>query len=291
MKHPPFNYHRPTTVDEALRLLDEHGAEAKILAGGQSLLPVMALRLGRPDHVIDIGGIDELGQITAGSTGGVHIGAMVRHAQAENSPEVGAAAPLVTAALPHVGHRAIRSRGTVVGSIVHADAAAEMPAVCLAGAATLHVASTQGERTVAAADFFEGFFTTAIEPQELVTAVEFPETTPGTGVAVVEVSRRHGDYAMVCLACTVQVDGGSISDAALAFFGVGSTAVRTSEAEAVLFGSPPTRQTFDAAAEAVRDQLEPNSDIHATAAYRRHIAGVLTTRGLEEAASRIGAAA
>ena len=158
VKHPPFNYHRPTTVDEALRLLDEHGAEAKILAGGQSLLPVMALRLGRPDHVIDIGGIDELGQITAGSTGGVRIGAMVRHAQAENSPEVGATAPLVTAALPHVGHRAIRSRGTVVGSIVHADAAAEMPAVCLAGAATLHVASTQGERTVAAADFFEGFF-------------------------------------------------------------------------------------------------------------------------------------
>lgn len=287
MKNPPFNYHRPASVDEALRLLAEYGDDAKVLAGGQSMLPVMALRLARPEHVIDIGALDELKTITVGD--GITIGAMVRHAEAEKSPDVTQHAPMVAAAMPHVGHRAIRNRGTVVGSIAHADSAAEMPAVCLATGATMHVASSTGTREVAAADFFEGFFTTAVAANELVTAVHFPRWSPSAGGTVVEISRRHGDYAMVGLACMVDTPGGTIESAALSFFGVASTPVRAAEAEASLIGKAPTAEAFAAAAEIVSSTLRPDGDIHATAAYRRHIAGVLTNKGLAEAASRIGA--
>jgi len=286
VKNPTFNYHRPSTLAEALALLAEHGDEAKILAGGQSLLPVMALRLGQPEHVVDIGTIDELKQITVGD--GVTIGAMVRHAEAEKSPEVAQQAPMVAAALPHVGHRAIRNRGTVVGSIAHADGAAELPAVCLATDAVMHIASASEARQVRAADFFQGFFTTALDPTEILTAVQFPQAPPISGAAVVEVSRRHGDYAMCGLACSLDVDSGTIQSAALAFFGVSSTPVRVAEAEAGLVGAAPTAETFDAPANTVMASLSPDGDIHATAAYRRHIAGVLTRKGLAEATARIG---
>lgn len=287
MKNPPFNYHRPSTVAEALGLLAKHGDEAKILAGGQSLLPVMALRLGQPEHLIDIGAIDELKQITA-TDGGVAIAAMVRHAEAENSADVSAKAPLVAAALPHVGHRAIRNRGTVVGSIAHADAAAELPAVCLATNATMHIASIKGTREVAAADFFEGFFATALTPTELLTHVRFPASPATTGSAVVEVSRRHGDYAMCGLACAIDVSGDTINTAALAFFGVAGTAIRVAEAEAALLGQPPSSEAFAAAADIVATSLDPSGDIHATANYRKHVAATLTRRGLAEALSSIG---
>lgn len=286
MKNPPFNYHRPATTDEALALLAEYGDDAKVLAGGQSLLPVMALRLGRPEHVIDIGAIDELAAITVGD--GVTIGAMVRHAQAEKSADVATHAPLVATAMPYVGHRAIRNRGTVVGSIAHADAAAEMPAVCLALDATMHVASSAGTRQVDAADFFHGFFTTSLESNELLTAVHFPAQPPTAGSTLVEISRRHGDYAMCGLACMIDAPGGTIESAALAFFGVASTAVRVPEAEAALIGNPVNDETFAAAAAIVSNTLDPDGDIHATANYRKHIAGVLTRRGLTQAASHIG---
>ncbi len=295
MKNPPFNYHRPASLEEALDLLAAHGDDGKVLAGGQSLLPVMALRLGRPEHVIDIGAIESLGRISVddggGGTDGVTIGAMVRHAEAERSAEVARIAPLVTAALPYVGHRAIRSRGTVVGSIAHADAAAEMPAVCLATGATMHLASTTGTRTLDAADFFQGHFTTALEDTELLTGVHFPRAAAGSGATLVEISRRHGDYAMCGLACRVDLTEGRISDAALAFFGVASTAIRLAEAEAALVGNAPSETLFSEAGDAVMETIDPDGDIHATAAYRRHIAGVLTRRGLTEATSRIGAAA
>ena len=288
VKNPPFNYHRPASVDEALALLAEHGDEAKILAGGQSLLPIMALRLGRPEHVIDIGAIDELKAISVGDGDGITIGAMVRHAEAEKSAEVSEHTPLVAAALPYVGHRAIRNRGTVVGSIAHADGAAEMPAVCLAIGATMHVASSTGSRQVAAADFFQGFFTTSIKANELLTAVHFPAQRATAGSTVVEISRRHGDYAMCGLACIIDAPGATIKSAALSFFGVASTAVRVAEAEAALIGQTPNDEAFGAAAAIVSNVLTPDDDIHATAAYRRHIAGVLTRRGLAQATSRIG---
>lgn len=286
MKNPPFNYHRPATLDDALALLAEHGDDAKILAGGQSLLPTMALRLGPPEHVIDIGSIAGLDDISVND--GITLGALVRHAQAERSPEVAEHAPLVSAAMPLVGHRAIRNRGTVLGSIAHADAAAEMPAVCLATDAEMTISSSTGTRAVPSADFFQGHFTTAIESNEMLTQVRFPEWPTEAGAAVVEVSRRHGDYAMVGLACTVHAPEGVIASAALAFFGVSSAAVRVGEAEAALVGTPPGPEAFAAAAEVVRDVLEPDSDIHATASYRRHVAGVLTSRGLAQAAATIG---
>jgi len=286
VKNPPFHYHRPSSVDEALALLTEHGDNAKVLAGGQSLLPVMALRLGRPDHVIDIGAIGDLKTITVDN--GVTIGAMVRHAEAEKSPHVAQHAPLVTAALPHVGHRAIRNRGTVVGSIAHADAAAELPAVCLATGATMHIASAAGERTVEAGEFFQGHFTTAVASNELLRSVHFPEWSPTAGGTVVEISRRHGDYAMCGLACMIDAPGGTIGSASLAFFAVASSPVRVAEAEASLIGKAPSEDAFAEAAAIVTESLSPDGDIHATVAYRRHIAGVLTRRGLAVAASRIG---
>lgn len=286
MKNPPFNYHRPATVEEALGLLAEHGDEAKVLAGGQSLLPVMALRLGRPEHVIDIGALDELKSIAVGD--GITIGAMVRHAEAEKSSEVAQHAPLVAAALPHVGHRAIRNRGTVVGSIAHADSAAEMPAVCLAVGATMHIASASGTREVPAAEFFQGYFTTALAEDELLTAVHFPAWSGSAGGTVVEVSRRHGDYAMCGLACMIDAPGGTIASAALSFFGVASTPTRVPEAEAALIGKTADEAAFAEAAALVAAHLSPDGDIHATAAYRRHIAGVLTRKGLAEATSPIG---
>ncbi len=290
MKNPPFNYHRPTTLDEALSLLAEHGDDAKILAGGQSLLPVMALRLGRPEHVIDIGAIPDLDRITVG-TAGVSIGALVRHAQAEKSPVIAEHAPVIAAAMPHVGHRAIRNRGTVVGSIAHADAAAELPAVCLALDAQMTISSTGGVRSVPAADFLQGYFATAVRPDEMLTSVEFPPWSASAGGTVVEVSRRHGDYAMVGLACVVDVSDGVIASAALAFFGVASTAIRIAEAEAALVGKAPSAEVFAVAASAVSAVIEPESDIHATAAYRRHVAGVLTRKGLAKATATIGVAA
>ncbi|MDJ0769622.1 MAG: xanthine dehydrogenase family protein subunit M [Ilumatobacter sp.] len=290
MKAPPFTYHRPPTLDEALALLAEHGDDAKVLAGGQSLIPLMALRLGRPDHVVDIGAIRELDTITAGDDG-LRIGALVRHARAERSDDVAAAAPLVHEALPWVGHRAIRSQGTVVGSIAHADPAAEMPAVCLAAGATIEARSTAGTRTIDAADFFDGYLTTTLQPDELLTSVQFP-TWPSHAVgSVVEVARRHGDYALVGLVTKLEINGDAVTDAALSFFGAASTPVRVAEAEQSLVGGPATAERFDAAAAIVSDALSPAADIHATSAYRKHLAGVLTRRGLARAADKIGVAA
>ena len=287
MKNPPFVYHRPESLTDALALLAEHGDDAKVLAGGQSLLPVMALRLGRPEHVVDIGRIAELSTLDAGP-GGTTIGALVRHVEAERSAAVAEHAPLVAAAAPHIGHRAIRTRGTLVGSVAHADPAAEMPAVCRALDATMVAASADGTREIAAADFFEGYLTTALEPTEILTEIRLPAWSADAGGAVVEISRRHGDYALVGLACTVEVSGGSIRSAALSFFGADSTPVRVADAEAALVGQTPGDDAFAAAAEIVSAQLDPPSDVHGTTNYRKHIAGVLTRRGLAEAAARIG---
>lgn len=287
MKNPPFVYHRPESLDDALAVLAEHGDDAKVLAGGQSLLPVMALRLGRPEHVVDLGGIAGLASLASGA-GGTSIGALVRHAEAERSADVAHHAPLIHAAMPHIGHRAIRTRGTVVGSIAHADPAAEMPAVCLALDATIVAVSADAEREIAAADFFQGFLTTALEPTEILREVRFPAWSAGAGAAVVEISRRHGDYALVGLACTLALVDGVIADAALSFFGADTTAVRVESAETSLVGRSPGEAAFADAAEIVSSSLEPPADVHGTSNYRRHIAGVLTRRGLGEAAAQIG---
>lgn len=288
MKNPPFNYHRPDTLAEALSLLAEHGDDAKVLAGGQSLLPVMALRLGRPEHVIDINRVPGLDRIAV-SGEGVSIGALVRHVTAERSAELATAAPLVHAAMPHIGHRAIRSQGTVCGSIAHADPAAEMPAVCLATAATMVATSVDGQREMAASDFGQGYLTTALKPTEILTEVRFPTWSPTASGTVIEVARRHGDYALVGLACMVDAPDGKIADAALSFFGVANTPVRMVAAEQSLLGkSLEDLFAFDTAADLVASNIAPSADVHATSNYRKHLAGVLTRKGLAQVADRFG---
>src|SRR5581483_171738 len=283
---PAFCYHRPDTVEEAAGLLAEYGADAKVLAGGQSLIPLLALRLAHPAHLVDIGrvaGLDRFGDGSEGFT----VGAGVRHAGVEHSPLAGQAAPLVAAALPHIGHRAIRNRGTVCGSLAHADPAAELPAVALATDAEFMVRSSGGERTVPAADFFLGYLTSALDDTELLTAVRFPPWPPRTGWSVQEISRRHGDYALVGLAAVLGVgEGGRVDRAALSFFGAGATPVRVPEAERVLVGEHPDAAVFAEAADVVKKTIDPPGDNHATAPYRAHVAGVLTRRCLAEAARR-----
>ena len=287
MKAPPFVYHRPTTLDEALALLAEFGDEAKVLAGGQSLIPLMALRMGRPAHVVDIGGIDGLADIEL-RDGAVTLGPLVRHEQAKRSSVLAEHAPLVSETMPWVAHRAIRTQGTVLGSIAHADPAAEMPAVILATDATLTATSSRGSREIAAGHFFQGYLDTALEADEILTGATFP-AWPGNAVgSVTEVSRRHGDYALVGLAIRLEITDSIVTDAALAFFGAASTAIRVPAAEGTLVGAPLSSETFDAVAQIVSSELNPPKDIHGTTAYRKHLAGVITRRGLVSAAAKIG---
>lgn len=286
MKNPPFAYGRPETLDEALGLLASD-PDAKVLAGGQSLLPLMALRLGTPALVVDIGRLPDLDRIDVGDDGSVTIGALVRHADVEDSSEVATHAPLVSAAMPYVGHRAIRNQGTTVGSIAHADPAAEMPAVCLATSATMIAVSARGRREIAAADFFLGFMETALDPDEILVEVRFPAWPADAGGSVVEVARRHGDYALAGVATALTVAAGTITEAALAFFSVGPTPVRVSESEAALVGNAPSAELFATAGEIAAATLSPAADIHATSNYRRHLAGVLTRRGLTEAVASL----
>jgi len=290
MKLPAFTYHRPETVDETLALLSEYGDEAKILAGGQSLIPLMALRLSQPAHLVDIGRLTELATIEA--VDGVVIGALTRHAEVEHSKVVAAAAPLVAGAMPFVGHRAIRNRGTACGSLAHADPAGELPAVALALDAEFVLRRADGERTVAAADFFLGYLSSDVGDAELLTQVRVPRWSTSAGWSVQEVSRRHGDYALVGMAAVLDANSaGRISHAAISLFGAASTPVRVNDAERLLVGEVPSPELFESAAEAVRANVDPPGDNHGTSAYRRHLAGVLTRRCLWEAVERMGGTA
>jgi aerobic carbon-monoxide dehydrogenase medium subunit len=289
MKMAAFDYHRPSSLDEALDLLAAHGDDGKILAGGQSLLAVMAMRLSSPGHLIDIGAVSGLNDVVTADDH-VTVGSLVRQSTAEASVAVAAGTPMVSKALPFIGHRAIRNRGTICGSLAHADPAAELPCVALALDAELTVRSATATRTVAAADFFQGFLTTTISEDEMLTQVRFPRWSGRSGFAVQEISRRHGDFAVV--GTTVGLgfdDAGVIARAAIALFGVASTPVRMPAAERLLVGHKADAAAFAAAAAAVSAALDPPSDDHATSAYRRHVAGVLTRRSLQAATDDAGA--
>ncbi len=289
VKAPPFTYHRPDNLTDALTLLHEHGDDAKVLAGGQSLIPLMALRMGRPAHVVDIGAITSLDSISVADDHQVTIGALVRHEHAKSSPDIATHAPLVARAMPWVAHRAIRTRGTVVGSIAHADPAAEMPAVVLATGATLRAQSVTGTRDIAADEFFSGYLDTALRPDELLTEVIFPPWASNAVCSVAEVARRHGDYALVGVATRLVIGSDhKISDAAMAFFGVGPTPLLATVAAETLIDAPATARTFDAAAQVAAAELDPPGDIHASAAYRTHLATVLARRSLDDATATIG---
>jgi carbon-monoxide dehydrogenase medium subunit len=283
MKLPPVEYEAPTTIAEAVDLLAEHLDEASVLAGGQSLIPLLALRLARPEVLIDINGIDELCGVSA-TDGSVTIGAMTREYVAEESETVADTVPLLAAALPLIGHEAIRNRGTIGGSLAHADPAAELPAVARALDAEFLVCGRSGERVISAAQWFEGYLTTSRRPDELLLEVRFPAARRGTGISFQEVARRHGDFAIVGLAVSLVVSGGVISDARLAFAGMSDVPVRAAAAEDLLVGERSSAELFDEAARRAIDGLDPPGDLHGSSDYRKKVAVALVRRGLRAAA-------
>jgi aerobic carbon-monoxide dehydrogenase medium subunit len=283
MKLPPFEYEAPTTVAEAIDLLAEQLDEASVLAGGQSLIPLLALRLARPEVLIDINGIAELSGISAAG-GWVTIGAMTREYMAEESKVVADTVPLLAAALPFIGHEAIRSRGTIGGSLAHADPAAELPAVARALDAEFVVRGPSGQRVIPAAQWFEGYLTTARRSDELLLEIRFPAAKGGTGVSFQEVARRHGDFAMVGLAVSLVLSGGVISDARLALAGISDVPVRATAAEELLAGERPSTELFDEAARRATEDIDPPADLHGSSQYRKTVAAAIVRRGLRAAA-------
>jgi carbon-monoxide dehydrogenase medium subunit len=268
VKPAPFAYKKVRSLDEAVALLGEK--DARLLAGGQSLIATLNMRLSSPSLLIDINGLDGLSGISE-KDGAVEIGALVRHAQAERSDVIARHAPLIARAMPHIGHPAIRNRGTLGGSIAFADPAAELPACLLALDGEVDATGPEGKRTIKAQDFFRGLFETALAPQEVLTAIRVPAADKDARVGFAELARRHGDYAIVGLAASARADGKGLSNVRLAYFGVGNTPVRAKKAEAALASG-----NIDAAVAAL--DLDPNDDVLATARLKKHLAGVLLRR-------------
>lgn len=288
MKPASFEFFDPRSLNEALSLLNQYGNEAKILAGGQSLMPLMNLRLVRPKVIIDINRVAELAYIESGAGGGLAVGGLTRHRALERSRFVHERNPLLAETLPLIGHAHIRNRGTIGGSLVHADPAAELPALALLLDAEFVLHSLNGERVVHAKDFFQSYMTTAIEPTELLAKIRFPPWMPRAGWAIQEVSRRAGDFAMVGVAALLTHNGnGTCEDARIALFGVGATPIRIEQAEALLKGARLDNRILLEAARVVSDVLEPDADVHASAEYRKDVAGVLTRRALERGMQRL----
>jgi CO/xanthine dehydrogenase FAD-binding subunit len=291
MKPAPFEYTAPTTVAEAVSALSGAEGEAKLLAGGQSLVPLLNMRLARPGLVVDLGRVEGLDTIVE-RDGRLAIGAMTTKRSVEGSPLVASRQPLLHAATKLIAHPQIRSRGTVGGSMAQADPAAEYPAAAVALGAELRAVGPAGERTIRAEDFFVTYLTTALEPAEVLTELTVPVWTEPRGWAITEVARRHGDFAIAGAAVTLALDGGGrCADAKIVLFGVGPVPVRPTGAEQLVDGERPGDDLHRRAGEqASREIEEPISDVHASSAYRRHLAGVLTRRALAEAAARAAAA-
>lgn len=287
MKPAPFEYWAPTSVDETLKLLSSFGgsAEVRLMAGGQSLMPLLNMRRSQPKDIIDLNAVGELAAIERDGNV-LTIGAMCRQRTAERSAEVQQACPLIVEALHYVGHPQIRNRGTVGGSLAHADPAAELPTVAVCLDAELMVRGCGGERVLAAGDFFTGALSTALADDEILTGVRMRAAAPGSGAAFEEVARRHGDRAMVGVAVYVRLEEGVIAEASVALSGVGVRPVRAFDAQDALVGRAPSVEAFASAAAATTAILDPNSDLHCSAAYRKHVAGVLVVRALRSATNR-----
>jgi carbon-monoxide dehydrogenase medium subunit len=288
MKPAPFEYYAPKTVDEALTRLAEFGYDAKVLAGGQSLIPMMNFRLAQPSIIVDINSIAELSYIRQNDHGGLNIGALARHSEVEVSPQIAARAALITEAMTHIATIQVRTRGTFGGSLAHADPSAELTAVSVALDGSFLLRSTKGERWVPANEFFVGLFTSVLEPDELLVEAKFPALPGRTGCALVELARRPHDFALVGVAAviTLQMDE-RCQRARLVFFSVGDGPVEAHQAARMLKDQKLTPDTMRAAADsAAKLDIDPGSDIHATAEYRRHLAGVLAFRALEKAYAR-----
>jgi carbon-monoxide dehydrogenase medium subunit len=280
MKPPLFEYRDPTTVEEALELLAEYGDEAKVLAGGQSLMPVLNFRLARPAYLIDINRVAGLNQID-NANGVLKLGTMVRQRAVERSTELAARCPLFAQAMPYIGHPQIRNRGTIGGSVAHADPAAELPALMLALDASLTLRKKSGQRVVAAEDFFVTHLTTVLEPDELLTELSIPAWPERTGSSIQEIAMRLGDFALAGVASTLSLGAdGRISRARIVCFGVDDRPLRMHEAEESLVGASPAETAFAEAGRLVSAALDPSDDIHASGAYRKRVSGVLTRRTL-----------
>jgi aerobic carbon-monoxide dehydrogenase medium subunit len=288
MKPAPFEYQAPESLEAALEVLARQGADAKVLAGGQSLIPVMNFRLAQPALLVDLNRISELDFLRRGENGGLRIGAMTRQRRLERDPLVKEAAPLLAETVPWIAHPQIRNRGTVGGSLAHADPAAELPAVAVALRGRFRLRKAGGERWVAASDFYQRLFTTALEPEELLVEIDLPPLPPRTGWSFQEIARRHGDYAMVGIAALVTLgEDGRCREARLVYLSVGETPVETRGAAALLAGTDLGPEAVAAAAEkASREELDPRGDVHATPEFRRQLARVLTGRALRAAAER-----
>ncbi len=286
MKPSPFAYHRPESIEEAVAVLADVGHDAKVLAGGQSLLPILSMRLAAPGHLVDIDRLHELAYVRS-SPDGVHVGALARHSAVERDREAAARLPLLRQAVEHVAHPTIRNRGTSVGSLVHADPSGELTAVLVLTAGQVDVASASGRRTIAGADFFLGPLESAVRPGELAVEAWFPAFPPGTGTAFVEVARRHGDYAMAGLAAAVTVTDGRVARARAAYISMAPTpAVVDLTADAPT--DPDVAQNpraWTGAAQAAVGRLEPEGDLHASAAFRAQLARTLTARAMARAAA------
>jgi CO/xanthine dehydrogenase FAD-binding subunit len=286
MKPAQFEYDDPQTLDEALELLARHGDDCKVLAGGQSLVPLMNFRLARPGRLIDINGVASLSHITSES-GRLVIGAMTRHVELERSTEVARQSPLLTEAIGWVGHSQIRSRGTIGGSVAHADPAAELPAALAALDATFHMRSKQGARVLGWKQFFVSEFTTALAPDELVTAVQVPDQDPSTGTAFVEYARRHGDFALGGAAVTIKLGrDGRCENATIALLSAGPAPVRAEAAEKQLRGARIDESSIHAASVEAVKGLHPTTDLHGSTEYRVGLLQTMTERALTKAAER-----
>jgi carbon-monoxide dehydrogenase medium subunit len=270
LKPTPFAYARARSVAHAIELLATD--DARLLAGGQSLIATLNMRLSQPALLVDINRISGLDRIVL-KNGDVEIGALVRHAQAERSAEIAQAAPLIALALPHIGHPAIRNRGTVGGSLAFADPAAELPACIVALGGEIEIVGPNGQRTINAEEFFKGLFETALTPRDMLTAIRVPAASAGSRVGFAEFARRQGDYAMVGLAACAQADGKRLKDVRLAYFGLGATPVRARKAETALADGD-----VEGAVSALADDLEPSNDMHASSEVKAHLAGVLLRR-------------
>lgn len=288
MKPAPFEYYSPTSIDEALSHLSEHGYDAKLIAGGQSLIPMMNFRLAEPSILIDLNRIDALAYIEPNGKDGLRIGAMTRHHGLETDPQIAEHAPLLYEVMPLIATPQIRSRGTIGGSLAHADPSAELATLSVALDAEFLLRTKEKTRTVPARDFFVGMFTTLLDPDEMLMEITFPPMTPNTGWSMKEIARRAHDFALVGVAALVSLsDGDTCEGARLVFMSVGDGPVEAPLACEMLTGQSLSLEMFEAAAEkASIEEIDPGGDIHASADFRRHLARVLAVRALEEAFSR-----
>ena len=287
MKPPKFDYFAPDSIESALTLIAEHGDDARYLAGGQSLVPMMNFRVAAPSALIDLNGIATLRGIRVDENSRLHIGAMTRTREIEMDSTIATANPLLHAAALHIAYIQIRNRGTIGGSLAHADPAAEMPGIVLACNAEINSIGPAGPRSIAAGDFFEGIYSTALQDGEMITEIVFPPWPAARCWAFQEISRREGDFAMIGIAAWFDLnETGEISAASLTAIGAGDTPLRLPAAEEILSGQPPGDVLFAEAAQAAVNELDPGSDLHASAEYRREVGGVLVERALKTALQR-----